>query len=257
MVRTVDQFSVVSIFIEIASGGDIIASGTAFPVKQDEHAYLITNWHNVTGINPISGEYLSIPYRAPTSFRAWVQQAGTLGTWRPCQFDLLDADGTPVWLEHPILGRRVDVVAVPFRCPDDLQVYPINDLALTDEMAVHVGEDVFILGYPFGLRPTGLFSVWKRGSIATEPELDIERLPKFMVDTASRPGMSGSPVVLRKWGSYQSAHGTHIGTGPRTKFLGIYSGRIGADDELKAQLGIVWRAEVIPVIISSGKRGEM
>jgi hypothetical protein len=38
-------------------------------------------------------------------------------------------------------------------------------------------------------------------------------------------------------------------------FVGIYSGRIG-DDELKAQLGIVWKARVISEIISAKRFGE-
>jgi len=39
-------------------------------------------------------------------------------------------------------------------------------------------------------------------------------------------------------------------------FIGIYSGRIG-DDELKAQLGIVWKARVISEIIGAKKFGEI
>lgn len=36
--------------------------------------------------------------------------------------------------------------------------------------------------------------------------------------------------------------------------LGIYSGRIAGNDELAAQLGIVWAAEAIVEILTSGKR---
>ena len=40
-------------------------------------------------------------------------------------------------------------------------------------------------------------------------------------------------------------------------FVGIYSGRIGAGDELKAQLGIVWKGsvltEIIPLATSSAE----
>lgn len=34
------------------------------------------------------------------------------------------------------------------------------------------------------------------------------------------------------------------------EFIGVYSGRIGADDEFKAQLGKVWKKRVIDEIIN-------
>ena len=37
-------------------------------------------------------------------------------------------------------------------------------------------------------------------------------------------------------------------------FLGVYSGRIGADD-LKAQLGVVWKAHVVEEIVVAGVQG--
>jgi hypothetical protein len=68
--------------------------------------------------------------------------------------------------------------------------------------------------------------------------------------------MSGSPVVRRQYGQYQTEDGEFVVIiGAATKFLGVYSGRIGADDELKAQLGMVWKASVIEEIVSSGVPG--
>lgn len=42
--------------------------------------------------------------------------------------------------------------------------------------------------------------------------------------------------------------------GTVTKFVGIYSGRIG-DDPLGLQLGVVWRADVLNNILSLQTRG--
>ena len=59
--------------------------------------------------------------------------------------------------------------------------------------------------------------------------------------------MSGSPVILRR----------RFGTGPNTTFVGVYSGRIGAKDELEAQLGIVWRADLVEQIVAKGRPGSV
>jgi hypothetical protein len=74
--------------------------------------------------------------------------------------------------------------------------------------------EVFILGYPFPIELPG-YPVWKRGRIASEPDLASlapalgssgRRKVKFgahprdylLADTASRPGMSGAPVIRRR-----------------------------------------------------------
>lgn len=75
------------------------------------------------------------------------------------------------------------------------------------------------------------------------------------VDTASRPGMSGSPVL------YKERRAIGIGNGnpgePGVKFsnnlmslVGVYSGRIGSNIEKEAQLGIVWKYKGIDEIIN-------
>ena len=118
-----------------------------------------------------------------------------------------------------------------------------------------VGIDAFIIGYPFGIS-TGSFPIWKRASIASEPEIPIDGWPYFLVDSASREGMSGAPVIARSWGSAQLEYGDHVTTpGVHSRFLGIYSSRIGANDELRAQLGHVWHGKVIGEIIAGQRRG--
>jgi hypothetical protein len=78
--------------------------------------------------------------------------------------------------------------------------------------------DVFVLGYPFGPGKTGL-PVWKRGSIASEPDLVPQVENYLLVDTASRPGMSGSPVILRTYGTHMSRGEITLTPGPANKFI--------------------------------------
>lgn len=124
-------------------------------------------------------------------------------------------------------------------------LHPINEMP-NYSGTVPIGIEAFILGYPFGIGVSTL-PIWKRASVASEPSVKISGKPCFYVDTASRPGMSGSPVILRH----------RMAIGPPTTFIGVYSGRIGSEDELQAQLGIVWRAEVIDQIITAGRPGSM
>ncbi len=45
--------------------------------------------------------------------------------------------------------------------------------------------------------------------------------------------------------------------GHATRSGGIYSGRHGIGNDLRAQIGIVWRVEVIDEIISGYKKGKV
>jgi hypothetical protein len=66
----------------------------------------------------------------------------------------------------------------------------------------------------------------------------------FIIDATTKPGMSGSPVVARRIGMYQSSQAVNMG-GSATRFLGVYSGRIHE----QADIGMVWKPEVITAII--------
>ncbi len=97
---------------------------------------------------------------------------------------------------------------------------------------------------PFDITGGKELPIWKRGTISTEPVIDIENLPKFLVDTATRSGMSGSPVIMQRNGFHafdgQQLTGKEI-IGLIRLFAGVYSGRIGTEDNLQTQLGIVWK----------------
>src|SRR5262245_19165118 len=73
------------------------------------------------------------------------------------------------------------------------------------------------------------------------------------LDTASRPGMSGSPVILRSYGTHLTeGHKFTLSGGAANKFIGIYSGRLHTTDPLDAQIGMVWPATYIDEIIDGG-----
>src|SRR5437773_905449 len=81
-------------------------------------------------------------------------------------------------------------------------------------------------GYPYGLAGAG-FPVWKRGSFATEPGISPAIQLHMFIDTASRPGMSGSPVIRRSWSTHLlEGNSISMGAATGTRFVGVYSGRL-------------------------------
>src|ERR1700745_1003615 len=128
-------------------------------------------------------------------------------------------------LVHP--SRRVDVAALPISFPPKelvVALYPLN-LLVNASLRIEVGMEVFILGYPFEIKPPA-YPVWKRGSIASEPQLARLTTDYMLGETSSRPGMSGAPVIRRSWTNHMVEPGVvALVDTPLNRFIGVYSGR--------------------------------
>jgi hypothetical protein len=246
----IDLYSMTTVPIEPCANGKPLANATGFIWRDGPQHYLITNWHVVTGKDARTGKLISPvqPDMLRVLFNTKIQDFGKQ------QYDIKirDADNRPCWYTHPTRKRGCDVVAVPLlMTADDLiiNMYPINTQNQKADLAVRIGMEVFILGYPFGSPPPG-FPVWKRGSIASEPDLTRIGAGYMLVDTASRPGMSGSPVIRHSWGSHITDTGIlPMSSAHVTKLIGIYSGRLHTSDQTDAQLGMVWPVEDIEEVI--------
>ncbi len=78
--------------------------------------------------------------------------------------------------------------------------------------------------------------------------------PSFLIDTATREGMSGSPVVHVDRSAALEFSGV-VKPGRTIRFVGVYSGRHIGKKEIEAQLGVVWRQEVINDILVARQLG--
>jgi hypothetical protein len=87
-------------------------------------------------------------------------------------------------------------------------------------------------------------ALWKTGHIASEPESDFMGKPVVIVDATTRPGMSGSPVIVREF----AIDGIHVAS---NRFVGIYTGRIGLNDGRDSALGEVFKPKVIHEIMKA------
>jgi hypothetical protein len=249
----IDAFSLTTLPVEQFANGQAMKSATAFIWKEREQHYVITNWHVITGRNAVTGE-LESPARPDTLRALFNVRVGEFGKQR-YDIKIRDDDGRPLWLIYPGRGRGIDVVALPLPMSGDdpvITMCPINTLT-SPPLRIRIGMDVFILGYPFGAAPPA-FPVWKRGSIASEPDLVRLTTGYYLVDTASRPGMSGAPVILRNWtNDYVEGSVRAITDTPATNFIGVYSGRLGAPKE-EAQIGMVWHGSYVRDIIAGNMR---
>lgn len=214
--------------------------------------FIVSNWHVLSGRNPLTGQPLNKEHGGcPDRVELALNLRGADGAPQPIVVTIpVVGDGENLWLQHPKYGQNVDVAALLL--PPDLQeqaLLALNDLPETSDMGVYVGQDVFILGYPLDPGLSGGLPIWKRGSIATEPNHMLPSLPRLLVDAATREGMSGSPVIARTMGQYMTIHRQWTMWGKiGIRRIGVYSGRYGADLQDQAQLGIVWRMELVDEI---------
>lgn len=236
----------------------IISTATSFFYKYNSKVYLITNWHNVTGINPITKEFLNDYSCQPDTLQfVWLAQKQPFIKRNRYNKKLyFDEEMTqPRWFIHPDKGNNVDVIALEIDI-DGKEINAINDQDFDDFKAT-VADDVYILWFPYNLKGAGNFPLWKKWTIATEPDFSIDGLPKMLIDTASRPWMSGSPVIYRRRGIHNLWEDGMMKDDSIIweiqGFVWIYSGRILWDTMLEAQLGIVRKKEVIEEIIMGEK----
>lgn len=256
-----EKLSWVPFQIDILYEEEKLGVGTAFIYFLNEKTYLITNWHNVAGRHPETLKIIHKDLAIPNKFALHIPidankvsglpKGESKVGWNTFILDLYEGD-KPVWYEHPEHGHKVDAVAIPVGIKGCMLTPANSEVLELDKITLRPSLDVFVLGYPRGLSGGAKFPIWKRGSIASEPDIDLDKLPKFYIDTATREGMSGSPVYAQHNG-YCIPEG---GSGPKDaligetrRFAGVYSGRVG-DDNFKAQLGIVWKERAITEIIT-------
>jgi hypothetical protein len=268
----IDPLSRVSLFLQPMGNGLKLGSATGFLVPKDNRYYLITNWHVFAGRHPVSNQPLHKSAAVPDECiviynRNIVKDGQHFIGWCQVTEPLHDSAGKRRWLEHPD-GNKVDVAALPVApSADQATVHPLPlSLAMTDLFA-GVGESVSIVGYPFGLTAGGAFPIWKTGHIASEPDVDYQNSPVILIDATTKDGMSGSPVYRRFPGvGWRTRRGTNLiasktvyaGGSDLTRFMGVYAGRIGRVTERQgesleesAEIGRVWKPEVVEQILNS------
>lgn len=170
------------------------------------------------------------------------------GHWKLVEEPLYEA-GQPRWKEDPTHGPKVDIAALPLTNLEQVQLYPYDLVNPGPDIAVGPAEIVSVIGFPFGLSAGGAMAIWATGFVASEPNLDYNGLPIFLIDCRSRKGQSGSPVIAYRpdGAAVRTASGTSFHNGSIFRLLGIYSGRINEQSDI----GIVWKTSAIQALVAS------
>ena len=242
------------------------SQGTGFFYKKGNRVYLITNRHVITERNLENQILPNACGGIPTQLKYEPSVIIDQELVEKCDItetlNLYDDDLNPIWLVHP--SCRADIVAIPVpstikkRNGTLVDIFCVNSIEMTENMMVFVADDVFVVGYPYGLTAgiNSPLAVWKRATIASEPTKNyyVGARKTILIDTTTRSGMSGSPVFCRRVGEYSSTTGDIVvDCEVHCKFIGIYSNRIDGDRRDDSFLGVVWKKEMIDEIIDGRK----
>lgn len=246
--------------IRLAEGSEEkMAAATGFVLQHKSRHYLITNWHIVSGRRNDNGQPMAAHGGTPSAIHIWHNHMGGAEylAWAGTTEELYDQNGAPRWLEHRQFGRDVDVVALPLAITTGISFRSRN---LDEEsssgrvLAADVPDQVNIIGFPYGEVAAGRIAIWVQGSIATDMDIDYAGLPCFLVDSRTRRGQSGSPVIVYR-GAADPARLTDgrvlMGHTDMSRLLGVYSGRINPESDL----GKVWKTSAIREIMEDGILG--
>lgn len=192
-------------------------SGTGFLVLRETapdqgRVFIVTNKHVVCRDSAMRSSVPHIRCHFNTT-----EENGSAGTVSG-EIPLANPDGSKRFREHP--DADTDVLAV--EVTDVIQLNPkiekrwatYNNFALEKkrtELDITAGEDIVTIGYPLGLRQgDSNFPLIRQGVISTkigtllkdnvqdgQGNIRNRTLRAFLIDGATVPGSSGSPVVLK------------------------------------------------------------
>jgi hypothetical protein len=275
MPKELDGWSLRVTPLTMLCNGHVIGSATGFFWQTDREQFLFTNWHVLAGRHPKTMVALHKDAAVPDHIE-YVRfiEGGSYDETVRVRVALEAEDGSPAWFQHSAHGPDVDVAAIQISkrvCVDtalgtkSTYIHFINeDITPLQEIFALVppwrairrdmGADMFVLGFPLGTQVTGHFPIWKRASVASEMDILLNGRPAFLIDTATREGMSGAPVIHRTF-DVANTYTDTLKPRPVDAFVGIYSGRhIGRLNE-EAHLGVVWREELIREIVATKTHG--
>lgn len=255
---TLEPPSAQALLIVPQFGDEPLATATGFLVDSPSGLALITARHVVTGRHHDTDEILSkqtagIPDRLEVHYNGGTDDDPSISRVVR-RTELLFADGARRWVEHPTLGPKADICALPVLNNPQIAPFPIQFDAT--ETTDRPADRVSVVGYPFGMTGPAQFPIWATGFIACELGAGYKGLPLFFIDCRSRQGQSGAPVFAH-WG----VEPLDLGSGKQFpiskrmyRFLGVYVGRVNEESDI----GIVWKAsavrELVDAMRSTGSR---
>ncbi len=267
----IDHLSFSTTPIILRNNDDIVSQGTGFfyirETEGQQVLFLVTNYHVLTGSSPEKRE----PPKGNNIEWFFHEDKTDSSKIKPTRFPLFNTEGKPIWItssDYP--DADVAVIPVPVVLAQDCDLRCISEKWYSEtDLMVRPTTSCTLIGYPYGFYDKkNCLPVWKTGCIASEPEIDFDGKPYFLLDISAFPGMSGSPAFAISYGIYESTSGASKPGGVR-KFLGIYASmqmlnkkmyleqlvqsdpRLGVQDQESLELGHVWKASLLIDLINS------
>jgi len=260
-----DRMSLSTTPIFLSEGAKVVSQGTGFfyihQGLSGQIIYLVTNYHVLTG-SSLSENKPPIGDSIAFQFHLSEVEPGRI---KAVRLPLFAKNGKPVWITSSSCPEA-DLAIIPLTTSlyKDCNMNCISADWARGDLKIRPTTSVALVGYPYGFYDTrNALPIWKTGTVASEPEVDFDGKPLFLVDVSAFPGMSGSPVFgISPHGVYESRDGSvKMGKNLKT-FLGIYASmqmvrikkyleeiiqnvRIGIHDNESLEIGHVWKASLI------------
>jgi hypothetical protein len=234
--ETLASVKVTSYFKERVTG-----QFSGFFYRHNGNVYLISNWHALSGRNCFTGQCLDKNTLMPpdsVTFSCYLKKGnGVSKKTVTKRINNTGVDDLSGWIQHRN-GQQIDVAAIDIGTSDgsiicanggDGEAYIGSTLmrGINDYALLKPAVDIFVVGFPLGLSSHESLAIWKRGTIASEAEVE-RRFDYFFIDCTSNYGLSGSPAYIHSSGAVLLNNG-NTAFGGYTEFVGIYSGRMLGD----------------------------
>ena len=220
-------------------GGKQISNATGFFYLKDGFLYVVTCRHVV--LSPETNHF-------PDQLKVVVHSdANDLTRAGEIMLNLFDPQGNALWREHPELGSKVDVVAVPIFDPTVIANWFVDTFSPADLLAENqtlpLGQQVLVIGFPLGFEDTvHHLPMIRNATIASVFPLYFKGEPYFVTDARMHRGASGAPVIamLKELGA----------DAPSWKLLGVHSASLDVSNRDPSQdepmgLNLAWYASVV------------
>jgi len=266
--------------------------GTGVLYRHNEKHYIVTAWHNLTGRHNFDYSCIDPSGAAPTNVLVLMARRVTGYITSRLAFEVrLEDEETTKYFVHPQMWPRIDVAALPIHLDQSYshemnlstgrtrivnmpllldthgfgtqKITTVQDVEVDDPSVVEawfenldVTDELFIPGYPEGITDYLGQPVWKRATVASRVTPGWNNESKFLIDCASRNGMSGAPVFYHNREGRVKIGNSSINYPKIASILaGIYIGRVGTTDEFEAQVGVVWHRKVIDEMLNAETLG--
>jgi hypothetical protein len=157
------------------------------------------------------------------------------------------------WIEPT---QEADIVAIPVEglLKSEFSIKYFNRVnLLPSNIRLHIGEDVFVMGYPLGVYDDiHNLPLLRTGIIASAYPIPFRCKPYFLVDSHLEEGMRGSPVMTKLKDTWRTKSGTTPPIGFSFFILGIISSTFSVPEGKEPQgLNSTYFVEIIEQMTSS------